>query len=447
MDYDVLIIGSGPAGYVAAIRAGQLGLKTALIEKSKIGGMCLNWGCIPTKAWLESVKRLQMVKNASSFGIDGINDTDLVFNWEKVRKRSAKIVQRLTKGVEYLLKKNGVEIIYGKAIIANTNSVKVENRLISTKNIIIATGSLPEKIQSSIPEKVIISLPDIINLDSLPQQPCVFGSGPHAIELAQFLNLAGKDAKLLVPDSVVLPSLDPFLSDFIKKQFKKHGIKIVTTDSIKGYSQGEVVIESDKFKCSHLINASKRQAVLPESQIDFVLANGFIKVNDFFKTNYDNIYAVGDVNGRSSFAHAASAQGYQAVNIISGVKESIDLDKIPINIYTLPEMAQLGMGEPEIKEAGIDYKVSEFPLSANGKALIEGFSEGLVRLISEKKYGEVFGVQIIAPRATDMVAEASVLMQLEGTVFDLAKTIHAHPTISEIFMEAGFAAFDQAIHK
>jgi dihydrolipoamide dehydrogenase len=449
MDYDLVIIGSGPAGYVAAIRAGQVGLKTAVIEKSKIGGMCLNWGCIPTKVLLENAKKLVAVKNAAAFGIDGIEKNKLTFNWKTAINRSNRIVKRLSKGVEYLLKKNGVEIITGEAEIVSQHSVSVENRLLETKNIIIATGSRPETPDYSVPEGTIIEIEDLLNLESLPRRPLVLGNGPHAVELAQFFKMIDKDVKLLVPGDSFLPGLDPYLKDYIKKHFKKSKIDILFFSKLEGKTGGNLVVDGNEIQCDQLINASWRRAVIPPSRIEFSLEKdfGFIKVNDFLQTNVETIYAVGDVNGKRSLAHAASAQGLHAVNVISGIKEKINMDGIPMNMYTYPEIAQVGYTEPEIKAQGLDYKISEFPLSANGKALAEGQTEGLVRIISEKKYGEVMGVQIIAEHATDMIAEAASVIQLEGTVFDVAHTIHAHPTVSEIFMEAGYAAFDQPIHK
>jgi dihydrolipoamide dehydrogenase len=436
MSYDLIIIGSGPGGYVAAIRAGQVGLKTALIEEAAIGGMCLNWGCIPTKALLESAKRLEAVRQASTFGVDGVDVEKLSFNWQQAGKRSEHIVRRLTKGVEYLLKKNGVEIVKGRAVINSGKSVSVENRLLETRSIIIATGSVPAKLDYPVPADIVVEIKDLLRLEQLPRQLVVVGSGPHAVELAQFFDLAGREVKLLVPGEVMAPQLDPYLSDYLKKSFKKVKIDVLTLERIKGYEEGEIII-----------NASDRRAVLPESKIELSLDNGFIQVDGFLKTSLDGIYAVGDVNGRSIFAHAASAQGLHAVNVINGLNREMDFGKFPINIYTYPEIAQLGLGEPALKEKGIDYKVSEFPLSANGKALTEGHTEGFIRLLSDKKYGEVLGVQIVADHATDMIAEAAAVMQLEGTIFDVAATIHAHPTVSEIFMEAGFAAFDQPIHK
>jgi len=449
MAFDLIIIGSGPAGYVAAIRAGQVGLKTAIIEKSKIGGMCLNWGCIPTKALLESAKKLEAVKGAAAFGIDGIDKDKLTFNWPTALKRSDRIVKRLTKGVEFLLKKNGVEIIAGDAEITSQTSVTVDNRLLETKYIMIASGSRPEPPGYTLPKGMTIGIGYLLQLEQLPEKPSVLGSGPHAVELAQFFKMAGKDVKMLVPGSEedFLPGMDPYLVDFVKKTFKKSKIDILFFSTLEGGSGGGLSVDGTEVACDGLINALGRKAVIPSSRIEFELEDGFLKVDDFLRTNYENIYAVGDVNGRSYLAHAASAQGLHAVNVIGGFKEPFDDTRVPLNMYTSPEIASVGFSEPEVEELGYSYKVTEFPLTANGKALIEGHTEGLVRIISEKKYGEVLGVQIVAEHATDMIAEAALVLRLEGTVFDVANTIHAHPTVSEIFMEAGFAAFDQPIHK
>lgn len=447
MNYDLIILGSGPGGYVAAIRAGQIGLKTAVIEKSKIGGMCLNWGCIPTKTILESAKKLESIKHISQFGIEGIDEKKISLNWKTVLKRSERIVARLTKGIEYLLKKNGVEVIPGEAVINSEKSIKVGNRLLEAKNLIIATGSRPKKLNYPVPKELIVEIEDLFNLSALPDSPLIVGYDPHAVEMAQFFSLAGKDVKLLVPGIHLLPELDPYLADFTSKLLKKARIEILFYSTIKGYQDGKIILDEKHIPGDRIINATEREAVIPRSKLALTLEKGYLKVNDFFQTSIKNIYAVGDVNGKSKLAHAASAQGLQVVATISGIKEKMDFEKIPLNIYTHPEIAQLGKTEPQIKKEGIDYKISEFPLTANSKALIEGQSEGMIRLLSEKKYGEVLGVQIIAPHATDMISEASILMEIEGTVFDLAKTIHAHPTISEIYMESGFAAFDQPIHK
>lgn len=454
MDYDLIIIGSGPGGYVAAIRAGQVGLKTALIEKSAIGGMCLNWGCIPTKALLESAGRLEVVKNAASFGVTGIDEKKLSFNWQTAVKRSGGIVRRLTRGIEFLLKKNGVEVIMSAASINADKSVTVENRLLTAKNIIIATGSKPAALPPSIPANVKIEVDELLKLEQLPDPVVVWGGGPHAVELAQFFKIIGKTVVLLAEEEVLIPQADPFLSDYVLKMLKKSKIEVVLSAKIKGFEKGEILVESgaEKMKrvaCDKLVNAATRVAVPLVSAVEFSQENGFLRVNNDLQTAVENIYAVGDVNGMCMFAHAASAEGHHVVNVISGIRDegAFMVERFPINIYTHPEMAQVGLTEPQVREANTEYKVSEFPLTANGKALIQGETEGLIRMLSDKKYGEVLGVQVIAPHATDMIAEAAVIMQLEGTIYDVARTIHAHPTISEIFVEAGFDAFDQPIHK
>ena len=447
MKYNVIIIGSGPAGYVAAIRAGQVGLKTAIVEKNEIGGMCLNWGCIPTKSIIESAKIFHKTKNVSEFGVKGIDKNAITFDWKVAKKRSERIVRRLTKGVEFLLKKNGVDIINGLATIQSENSIIVEKQLYETDNIIIATGSKPAILTNTITNTSVTSIRDLLKMDELPNNPVIVGCNPHAVELVQFFNLSGRKVVLLASDDTLIPDADQYLSDYILKSFKKDKIEVVFETNIKSYKDGLLKTDKGDFKTDCLINGSDRQAILPKYKLDLTLDNNFIKVNGFLQTNYESIYAIGDVNGTSKFAHTASAQGMHAVNVISGIKTEYDNSKFPINIYTFPEIAQIGMTEKQVVDEGIDYKISEFPLSANGKAMIEGQRDGLIRLISDKKYGEVIGVQIIANNATDLIAEAGVLMQLEGTVYDVANTIHAHPTISEIYMESGFDAFEQPIHK
>ncbi len=446
MSYDVVIIGAGPGGYVSAIRAGQSGLKTALVEKASIGGMCLNWGCVPTKSLLESAKRFHLTKEAAAFGVDGIDIDKLSFNWQTAVKRSVKIVQRLTGGIGYLLKKNGVEIVDGVAIINGRGSVSVANRLLDAKHIIIATGSRPLGLNLPVPEELVTGIENFLTMEVLPEKPVVVGNGPHALELAQFFNLAGIEVKLAVPEQILVPRLDLRISSYIAKMFKKAKIEIFDLHEITGYEDGELLAADRHIPCDKIINASEREAVVPESLEPFDLQDGFIKVDGFLRTSIDNVFAVGDVNGKGNLAHIASAQGLHAVNVINGIQKPFDFKNSPLNIYTYPEIAQVGLTEAEIKDRDVPYKVNEFPLSANSKALIEGHIDGFIRLLSEKKYGEVLGVQIVADHATDMIAEAVLMINMEGTIFDVAQTIHAHPTVSEIFMEAGFDAFEQPVH-
>ncbi|MCP5049663.1 MAG: dihydrolipoyl dehydrogenase [bacterium] len=462
MEYDLIIIGAGPGGYVAAIRAGQSGLKTAVIEKAKVGGVCLNWGCIPTKSLLESAKRFHTVKKAPDFGIDGIDLTKLSFNWPKAVKRTQRTVKRLTKGVQFLLKKNNVKLIQGTASINADLSISVDNMLMTAKNIIIATGSRPSPVSIDLPDDVLVQVDQLMEMEALPEHTVVLGSGPHAVELAQFFKMVGKEVSLVTNDGTLLPDADPFLSDHAVSFLEKEKINLFLAHELKGFENGQLSVKmkegtagADEEKaikqipCDKLINLTPRTGVIPQSAVNLEQGKGFLRVNNWLHTSIENIYAVGDVNGRSIYAHAASAQGLYVVDLINGVHEEslFDMEKFPMNIYTHPEMAHVGLTETQVKQMHTPYKVSNFPLSGNGKALIEGDYDGQLRMLSDKRYGEVLGVQIIAPRATDMIAEASVVIQMEGTVHDIAHTIHAHPTVSEIFMEAGFEALERPVHK
>lgn len=450
--YDLIIIGSGPAGYVSAIRAGQLGLKTAIVEKNVIGGMCLNWGCIPSKAIMESAKLYQKIsKDAGRFGIDGINKKELSFNWSKAIKRSNGIVKKLTTGVGFLLKKNGIEVIEGEAKILTANSIAVSNRTIEAKNIMIATGSKSPAIENDI-EGLVLEPKELFKDRDLPQNIVVLGETPVAIELAQSFNLMGKKVSLLVPNEAILPFADEYIVNEILAKLKKDRINVVYNKPItstKGiYSDGKLTIDGDEFACNVIVNATRRKAIIPASEVSIATdENGYIAVDENMQTNIEGVFAVGDVNGLSYYAHIGSAEGMHVVNFLKGIKQKLNLKKFPMNMYTVPEAAQIGLTEKEIQEEGYDYKISEFPMSANGKALTEGHLEGSVRILSDKKYGEVLGVQIIAHNATDMIAEASAYIEMEATVYDVAQTVHAHPTVSEVFMEAGFEAVDKAIHK
>jgi dihydrolipoamide dehydrogenase len=446
MKYDVAIIGGGPGGYVAAIRAGQTGLKTVLVEKDNIGGMCLNWGCIPTKALLESAKRFTDALDGDKFGIGGIDKKKLFFDLAGALKRAERITKKLTKGVEFLLTKNGVEIVKDTAMIESATSISTGKGGIEASYIIIATGSRPNPLPDSIPADKQLEIYDLLRLSELPKSIVVYGQGPNAVELSQFFAMAGSKIFLAVPSDDLLPSADQFFAESAIKHLKKDGAAVYLNASISGYEDGFVVLGENKIQAEYVLNANLRSAVIPESKVSLVKENGFLFVDEYLRTSAQTIFAVGDVNGKSSLAHSASAQGLHAVDFINGIKEPMDHLKYPLNIYTYPEMAQIGLTEEQLKERGSEFKISEFPLSANGKAMIEDEIDGRIRILFEPKYGEVLGVQIIAPHATDMIAEAAVLMSIEGTVFDLAKVIHAHPTVSEVFLEAGMGAVDKPIH-
>lgn len=448
MDYDVLIIGAGPAGYVAAIRAGQVGLKTAIVEQKYMGGMCLNWGCIPTKALLESAKVFVKTKHADEFGVDGIDATKLSFNWSKAKARSTRITKKLSAGVNFLLKKNGVELITGSARLGADHTVYVEDKKLTASHIIVATGSKPKRLDDTLSNAPVVEMEHLFTLDTIPENVVVTGNHVSAVEIAQFFNMIGKKVTLIANSSYYLDGLDEFLIAYINKKLKGEKIDILQDAYPVKFESGELFVGNDKIKCDLLVNCNSRKAIIPESETPFQLTErGFIKTDDHFETNIKGVYAIGDVSGKSFVAHVASAQGIHVINTIKGILSGFNGAMYPINMYTQPEIAQIGMTEQEIKAEGTEYKISEFPLSVNGKAMIEGNTDGFVRMLSDKKYGQVLGVQIVAANATDMIAEAAAFMSIEGTVYDVAMTIHAHPTVSEIFMEAGFDAVDKAIHK
>lgn len=439
MDYDLIIIGAGPAGYVAGIRAGQAGLKTAIIEKKHVGGMCLNWGCIPSKAMLESAKYFSRLSMAADFGVEGLDIKKLSFNWEKGVKRSERIVRRLTKGVEFLLKKNNVEIISGTASIEGEGIVVVDKRNLSAKNIIIATGSYPRPLPFKIAENKILNLESFFSLKEIPKKLLVAGEGPVAAEVSQLLALIGKDVTLLKTAEKIFPALDDFMENFISR--KLDSMKIIIIEGKAGFDS----LNFDEY--DGIVNCMPRKGIKPTGVLKPDSVDSFYVTDEHFMTSVKGVYAVGDVNGRSIYAHAASAQALAAVNHILGITETMETERVPLTVYTEPELAQIGKTEQQLTAGGTEYKVNEFPLSANGKALTEGQSEGILRILSEPKYGEVLGVQIIAHNATDLISEASAYMAVESTVWDVAHTMHAHPTISEVFLEAGSDAVGKPVHK
>jgi dihydrolipoamide dehydrogenase len=433
MTYDLIIIGSGPAGYVAAIKAGQRGMKTMIIDKKYVGGMCLNWGCIPTKSLLESAKMMQKARSAAEFGVMGINPDALSFDWPQALKRTNQVVSKLIRGIEFLWKKNGVEFLKAEAKILSPTQVEADSRVFETMNILIATGSRPAPLQGF---KNVLELEDLYSLDQLPETPLLVGRGANLIELAQFFHLVGKKPVILADELPLIPNLDAALEAFIQKKLKKDKIPLISQKEAN--IKGNKLIHNDKeYSFDRVINAGFRSAVLPPMQPEITLENGFIKTDRKHQSSIPGIYAAGDVNGKSFLAHVASAQALEVIDAIGGVELPEEERAYPINIYSDPEMAQLGLTEAMVKAQGIDYKVNQYSLSANGKALAEGNSEGFIRIIFETKYNEVLGVQIVAANATDLISEAGILMELEGTTYDLARTIHAHPTVAEVYMDAG----------
>jgi len=381
-------------------------------------------------------------------GIDGIDPEALTFNWDKSKTRAREVVKKLTGGVNFLLKKNGIEVIQGEAVLTSANSISVENRTLKAKNILLATGSYPAGIGFDVPADKYLDVEKMLDLESLPQNIVIYGHGPTTLEIAQFFQMIDLNVTVVSPEKNLLPGIDKYLREFSLKKARGQGIKIFAGVEVSGTEDGNLKIGNDTISFDLLINCSWRKAIIPENNLDFDFDDkGYIKVNEHLETSVSDVYAAGDMNGLSYLAHAASAQGIFVVNRLQGVRGQMDINQFPVNVYTNPEMSQIGLTEEQVRETGIDYRIGEFPMTANGKALAEDAGEGFIRILSEKKFGEVLGVQIVAANATDLIAEAAAFMSVEATVYDVARTVHAHPTISEVFLEAGMDAADKPIHK
>ncbi len=445
--FDLIIIGGGPAGYVGAIRAGQLGMNVAVVEKSKMGGMCLNWGCIPSKAFIESAKLFDKITKAAQFGVDGIDKKALSFNWKKAGQRKDRIVTRLVKGVEFLMKKNNVQVINGEAKILDAEHVQVGDTKYNADKLMICTGSRPIRAEyNGVDQNKIKEIDEFFDMKEMPENILIDGGRINACELAFMLRKTGREVSMVTEQETLIPFLDGSLREFVTDKIKKSGIKVYYKSEITKDAKDGVYIGDDFVKCDLILNAKRRHAVLPEMEnLELDKDGTFLKVDEFMRTSVKNIYAAGDVT-KQFFAQVASAQAVCAVNHMNDIKQTLNYNKLPVNIYTDPEIAYVGLTEEQLKEKNIEYKVGKFPLSVNGKAMIEGNTDGFVKVLSETRYGEVVGVHIVAANATDMIAEAVMAMELESTVDDVARVVHAHPTISETFMEAGFIAADRPVH-
>lgn len=457
MKYDVIVIGGGPGGYVAAIKAAQLGAKVAVVEDGNLGGVCLNWGCIPTKTLLRTAKLFKDIKNGEEFGITGINQGEIGVDWKRMIERKNEVVGKLVSGISMLFKKNGVDLYDGWATVKNKNEVEVNGETLTTKNLILATGatefmpSIPG-LEETMKTGKVLNSKATFELEEIPHDLVVVGGGVIAVEFATLFNAIGSNVTLIQRSKQILSGTENEMAKTLERQLKKDGINVITGTSLKSITEDSVVIEhkgkektftGDKYLVSLGLSANLGGLEALDLELN---SKGFVITDDQLKTNIDGVYVIGDLNGKFALAHVASAEGIVAAENIMGKDTKINYNIIPTGIYTFPELASVGMTEEEAKEKGHDVKVSKFPLSANGKALSEGETTGFAKIISDNKYGEVLGVHIMASHATDMIAEAIIAMQLEGTVHDIAQAIHPHPTTSEIVMEAAHAAVDQAIH-
>lgn len=463
-EYQIAVLGGGPGGYVAAIRAGQLGFKTVVIDKDNLGGICLNWGCIPTKSLLKNAEIYDTIKN---HGKDfGITAKDLTYSFKDIIKRSRDIADRISKNVEILVKKNKVDRIRGFGKLISQNEIVVydsegkKTKSITADKIIIATGARPRTIpQIPVDRKNIITSTEAMVLEELPKDLIVIGAGAIGIEFAYFYSVLGTKVTVVEMLENILPIEDKEVSQTLEKNFKKRGIEIYTNAVVE---KAEVkakkvnVIINQKGKKLELSAEKVLNAIgvvgnvegFGLEELGIEIFKNHIKVDkNTYQTNIPNIYAIGDVIGPPWLAHVASAEGIHCVEGIKGIKNPpIDYDNIPGCTYCQPQVASVGLTEQKAKELGYEVKVGKFPFMASGKAFAVGEREGFVKLIFDAKYGEILGGHIIGSEATELIAEIALARALEATGHSIIKTVHAHPTLSESIMEAAANAYGESIH-
>ena len=460
-NFDVIVLGSGPGGYVTAIRASQLGLKTAIVEKENLGGVCLNWGCIPTKALLKSAQVFEYLQHAQDYGLKADNvDKD----FDAVVKRSRNVAGGMSKGVQFLMKKNKIEVINGFGKLKTGKKLTVtaadgKETEYSAKHIIIATGARSRELPS-LPQdgKKIIGYREAMTLKEQPKKLVVVGSGAIGIEFAYFYNAMGSEVTVVEYLPNIVPVEDEDVSKQLERSFKKAGVKVMTSSEVtkvdtsgKGVqvhvktSKGEEIIQADIVLSAVGIKTNIENIGLED--VGIATDRDKILVNDYCQTNIPGYYAIGDVTPGQALAHVASAEGILCVEKIAGMHvEAIDYGNVPGCTYCIPEIASVGLTEKQAKEKGLDIKVGKFPFSASGKAQASGNSDGFVKVIFDAKYGEWLGCHMIGTGVTDMIAEAVVARKLETTGHEILKAIHPHPTMSEAVMEAVADAYDEVIH-
>ena len=459
--FDTVVLGGGPGGYVSAIRAAQLGNKTAIIDQDRLGGICLNWGCIPTKALLKSAEILHYIKNSRQFGIQVSK-----FNIDFVQtiKRSRDVSLNLSKGIEFLMKKNKIKHIVGRGMLNSESEVIVDDgkkkQKIQAKKIIIATGGRVKKFPGIEFDGInIISSKEAMVVESPPKKLIIIGAGAIGVEFAYFFNEFGSQVHLIEMMPNILPNEDLEISKELEKLFKKTGINIHTDTKVSNIKklQKNVKVSLEKGKTSKIINAEKVliatgvQGNIEEIGLENVgikTDNDSIVINEFNQTSVRNIYAIGDVSGPPWLAHVASAQGHVAAEHASGLTtHPLDYSNVPACTYCQPQVASLGLTEKAAKDKGYKIKVGRFKFSGSGKALAIGSSEGFIKIIFDVKYGELLGCHIIGHDATELIAELTIAKALETTWQEIAITMHAHPTLSEAIMEAAQDAYGQGIHQ
>jgi dihydrolipoamide dehydrogenase len=460
-NFDLIVLGSGPGGYVAAIRASQLGLKTAIVEAEELGGICLNWGCIPTKALLKSAQVFEYISHASDYGI---TVKDATADFGSMVKRSRGVADGMSKGVQFLMKKNKIEILSGWGKIQPGKKVEVVDKdgkktVYAADNIIIATGARARELPTlKIDNEKIIGYRKAMTLEKQPKSMVVVGSGAIGVEFAYFYNSIGTKVTIVEFMDRIVPVEDEEVSKALEKIYKKSGITVMTSSEVtKVDTKGagcKVTVKTAKgeevLDCEVVLSAAGVVSNLENiglEEVGIMVDKGKIQVNDYYQTNMPGYYAIGDVVPGPALAHVASAEGIICVEKIAGHHpEPLDYGNIPGCTYCSPEIASVGMTEAKAKAAGYEVRIGKFPFSASGKASAAGAKDGFVKLVFDKKYGEILGAHLIGANVTEMIAEIVAIRKLETTGHELIKTVHPHPTMSEAIMEAAAAAYDEVIH-
>ncbi len=454
-NYGTIVIGGGPGGYVAAIRASQLGQKTAVVEREHMGGICLNWGCIPTKSLLRNAEVINLLKQGKAFGFSFDN---LSIDYSAAQKRSRRVSQRLVKGIGFLMKKNNIEVIEGTGKLKSKTEVEVNGQVHTAKNIIIATGARARSIPGvEIDGDKLMTYHHALALTEVPDSLVVVGAGAIGMEFAHIFHSYGSEVTVVEMLPNVLPLEDEEIGQEVEKQFKRAGIKVETGTKVEKVEiNDDVTFTVSKDGQTETIQTRKALiaiGVAPNSDnlgLETVGVNtdrGFIQINEKMETNVPGIYAIGDVTGKLALAHVASAQGIVAAEAIAGHQtRPLNYKNMPRCTYTHPEVASVGLTEAEAREQGYDVKTGKFPFQANGKALGLDDNVGFVKIVAENKYNEVLGVHMVGPHVTEMLAGPTGMIGLETTLEELAHTIHPHPTLSEVVMEAAHVTLGQAIH-
>ena len=457
-DYDVVIIGGGPGGYVAAIRAAQLGLNVAVVEKDRLGGVCLNWGCIPTKSLLTGADLLGLFRRSEQFGIV---HADLRADLSLAVDRSREVSARMVKGVEFLLSKNRVAVLPGTAALKSPNEVVVEptHQLLSAENIIIATGAVARSLPGvEIDRSAVITSREALELRRLPASILIVGGGPIGVEFGYLYRTYGSEVTIIEMLDHLLPSEDEEVSALLERSFKQQGIRCLTRTGVQG-------VQSAKGKAKVGVSVDGRDSELEAEKLLMAVGmaansdglglealgverrNGFIKVDGAMRTNVPGIYAIGDVTGNPMLAHVASEQGVIAAERIAGLAPPApDYESMPRCTYCRPQVASCGLTEAQARERGHDVRTGRFPFRANGKAAAAGEDQGFVKVVMDADHGRLLGFHIIGPEATELVAEAALVLRAKGTARDVISTVHAHPTLAESIKEATLLAEGKGLH-